>query len=357
MNVETIGVDERGERRNSCAEVGRCWSPATRRCCYGTRRRPGRLLFSLDGDDTPGAVHMLHEGPRASTAPLQEKVVSRHRAWIREVRVATGRVEMQLQGPLHSRNRFSSLWQTESSSGFTLFNFSELAAATGHFSDENRLGHGGFGTVYKGKLGGGAEIAVKRLSSLSRQGLEQFKNEVQLIVKLQHTNLIRLVGYCVHEEEKLLVYEYMPNGSLNCFIFDSCAEVGRCWSPATRRCCYGTRQRPGRLLFSLDGDDTPGAVHMLHEGPRASTAPLQEKVVSRHRAWIREVRVATGRVEMQLQGPLHSRNRFSSLWQTESSSGFTLFNFSELAAATGHFSDENRLGHGGFGTVYKASGW
>ena len=59
-----------------------------RRCCYGTRRRPGRLLFSLDGDDTPGAVHMLHEGPRASTAPLQEKVVSRHRAWIREVRVA-----------------------------------------------------------------------------------------------------------------------------------------------------------------------------------------------------------------------------------------------------------------------------
>ena len=60
---------------------------------------------------------------------------------------------------------------------------------------------------------------------------------------------------------------------------------------------------------------------------------------------------------MQLQGPLHSRNRFSSLWQTESSSGFTLFNFSELAAATGHFSDENRLGHGGFGTVYKASGW
>ncbi|CAL4927101.1 unnamed protein product [Urochloa decumbens] len=139
---------------------------------------------------------------------------------IKTRRKTARQVELQQQGPLHSQNILNTLWQTDNSSGLTLFNFSDLAAATGHFSDENRLGRGGFGAVYKGKLEGGAEIAVKRLSLHSSQGLEQFKNEVELIVKLQHTNLVRLVGCCVHEAEKLVVYEYMPNGSLNSFIFD-----------------------------------------------------------------------------------------------------------------------------------------
>ncbi|CAN6211868.1 unnamed protein product [Urochloa humidicola] len=112
------------------------------------------------------------------------------------------------------------LWRTEeSSSEFTLYDFSELAAATGGFSDGNRLGTGGFGPVYKGKLGD-REVAVKRLASHSGQGLQEFKNEIQLIAKLQHTNLVRLLGCCVQKDEKMLVYEYMPNGSLDFFIFD-----------------------------------------------------------------------------------------------------------------------------------------
>ncbi|GMP75296.1 hypothetical protein CsSME_00032444 [Camellia sinensis var. sinensis] len=102
--------------------------------------------------------------------------------------------------------------------------FMELAtikAATGNFSDRNKLGQGGFGTVYKGILCDGKEIAVKRLSGKSWQGLEEFKNEVILIAKLQHRNLVRLVGCGIEGEEKLLIYEYMPNKSLDLFIFDS----------------------------------------------------------------------------------------------------------------------------------------
>ncbi|XP_058072824.1 cysteine-rich receptor-like protein kinase 10 [Magnolia sinica] len=95
-----------------------------------------------------------------------------------------------------------------------------IQAATNNFSDENKLGQGGFGPVYKGKLSDGKEIAVKRLSRSSGQGLEEFKNEVTLIAKLQHRNLVRLLYCCIERGEKLLIYEYMPNTSLDVFIFD-----------------------------------------------------------------------------------------------------------------------------------------
>ncbi|KAL4597342.1 hypothetical protein ACB092_12G224900 [Castanea dentata] len=101
-----------------------------------------------------------------------------------------------------------------------LFNFTTVATATNKFSPANVIGAGGFGPVYKGRLCNGQDIAVKRLSKNSRQGLEEFKNEVLLIAKLQHKNLVKLLGYCVQGDEKILIYEYMPNKSLDCFIFE-----------------------------------------------------------------------------------------------------------------------------------------
>ncbi|XP_073114135.1 G-type lectin S-receptor-like serine/threonine-protein kinase B120 isoform X2 [Elaeis guineensis] len=101
-----------------------------------------------------------------------------------------------------------------------LINFESIVAATNNFSDSHKLGQGGFGKVYKGKLPRGQEIAVKRLSRNSGQGLVEFKNEVLLIAKLQHRNLVRLLGCCIQGDEKLLIYEYMSNKSLDAFLFD-----------------------------------------------------------------------------------------------------------------------------------------
>ncbi|KAK5831005.1 G-type lectin S-receptor-like serine/threonine-protein kinase CES101 isoform X1 [Gossypium arboreum] len=101
------------------------------------------------------------------------------------------------------------------------FSLETIAHATNNFAATNKLGEGGFGPVYKGKLHSGQQIAVKRLSSSSGQGLKELKNEALLIAKLQHTNLVRLEGCCLEKEEKMLIYEYMPNKSLDFFLFDA----------------------------------------------------------------------------------------------------------------------------------------
>ncbi|XP_041025141.1 G-type lectin S-receptor-like serine/threonine-protein kinase At1g11410 isoform X3 [Juglans microcarpa x Juglans regia] len=118
-------------------------------------------------------------------------------------------------------------------SDLQFFELSKIVAATDNFSVSNKLGEGGFGLVYKGCLYNGKEIAVKRLSKYSGQGIEEFKNEVAIIAKLQHRNLVRILGYCVQGEEKMLIYEYLPNRSLDTFIFDgtkrSLLDWGKCF--------------------------------------------------------------------------------------------------------------------------------
>ncbi|XP_027910052.1 cysteine-rich receptor-like protein kinase 10 isoform X2 [Vigna unguiculata] len=96
-----------------------------------------------------------------------------------------------------------------------------ILQSTDNFSEVSKLGEGGFGPVYKGILPDGRQIAVKRLSKFSGQGSEEFNNEVMFIAKLQHRNLVRLLACCLEENEKILVYEYLPNKSLDFHLFDN----------------------------------------------------------------------------------------------------------------------------------------
>ncbi|CAN1189067.1 G-type lectin S-receptor-like serine/threonine-protein kinase CES101 [Linum perenne] len=111
--------------------------------------------------------------------------------------------------------------QNGSNNDFQFFSFEHIASATSNFHPSNKLGQGGFGPVYKGKLVGGLEVAIKRLAASSKQGVVEFKNEVSLIAKLQHDNLVKLVGCCIDKGEKILVYEYLPNKSLDFSLFAS----------------------------------------------------------------------------------------------------------------------------------------
>ncbi|GAB2259665.1 hypothetical protein Droror1_Dr00010520 [Drosera rotundifolia] len=109
-----------------------------------------------------------------------------------------------------------------------------VKAATGNFSEDNKIGIGGSGDVYKGKLQNGQEIAVKRLSKDSGQGDQQFKNEVLLVAKLQHRNLVLLLGFCSEGVERLLVYEFLPNRSLDYYLFDPDKRANLGWKQRYR---------------------------------------------------------------------------------------------------------------------------
>nr|XP_051215207.1 L-type lectin-domain containing receptor kinase SIT2-like [Lolium perenne] len=107
------------------------------------------------------------------------------------------------------------------------FSYKELFHATKGFSDKNLIGAGGFGSVYRGKLRKPAdmEVAVKRVSHESRQGMKEFVAEIASIGRLRHRNLVPLLGYCRRKGELLLVYDYMPNGSLHKYLYDGSAAA------------------------------------------------------------------------------------------------------------------------------------
>ncbi|KAH9748353.1 Receptor-like serine/threonine-protein kinase SD1-8 [Citrus sinensis] len=151
-----------------------------------------------------------------------------------------------------------------------LFDFETIVRATDNFTDYNKLGQGGFGIVYKGRLLEGQEIAVKRLSRNSGQGIEEFKNEVRLIAKLQHRNLVRLLGCCVEMDEKMLVYEYMENRSLDSVIFDKARSSILNWQRRFNIICGIAR---GLLYLHQDS-----RFRIIHRDLKASNILLDKEM-------------------------------------------------------------------------------
>ncbi|KAK7385632.1 hypothetical protein VNO78_31380 [Psophocarpus tetragonolobus] len=98
--------------------------------------------------------------------------------------------------------------------GIISFDYEEMAVATSNFSDSAQIGQGGYGKVYKGLLPNGTVVAIKRAQEGSLQGKREFLTEIELLSRLHHRNLVSLIGYCDEEGEQMLVYEYMPNGTL-----------------------------------------------------------------------------------------------------------------------------------------------
>ncbi|XP_030949400.1 probable leucine-rich repeat receptor-like protein kinase At5g49770 [Quercus lobata] len=98
--------------------------------------------------------------------------------------------------------------------GARCFSFEELKKYTNKFSEENSIGSGGYGKVYRGTLPTGQPIAIKRAQTESLQGGHEFKTEIELLSRVHHKNLVSLVGFCFDQGEQMLVYEYVPNGTL-----------------------------------------------------------------------------------------------------------------------------------------------
>ncbi|KAI4332446.1 hypothetical protein L6164_017355 [Bauhinia variegata] len=117
-----------------------------------------------------------------------------------------------------------------------MFSLKKIRVATNDFSPANKIGEGGFGPVYKGQLSDGTMVAIKQLSSKSRQGNREFLNEIGMISCLQHPNLVKLYGYCIERDQLLLVYEYVENNSLARVLFDTENQIKLDWPTRFRIC-------------------------------------------------------------------------------------------------------------------------
>ncbi|XP_050149322.1 G-type lectin S-receptor-like serine/threonine-protein kinase At1g61480 isoform X6 [Malus sylvestris] len=185
------------------------------------------------------------------------------------IKVTTMRSELN-DMTKNSRDTIEELIRKHDPSELKIYDLDSILIATSNFSINNKLGGGGFGPVYKGKLQEGKEIAVKRLSSSSGQGIEEFKNEVMLISKLQHKNLVRIMGCCIKDDEKLLIYEFMPNRSLDTLLFDPMRRGVLDWAKR-----FNIIQGVARGLLYLHHDS---CLKVIHRDLKVSNILLDENM-------------------------------------------------------------------------------
>ncbi|KAL4555112.1 hypothetical protein LXL04_037723 [Taraxacum kok-saghyz] len=150
-----------------------------------------------------------------------------------------------------------------------LYTYKDLQIASQDFKPENKIGQGGFGSVYKGQLKDGKLVAIKVLSIESRQGLREFLTEITVISDIQHENLVKLHGYCVEKNHRILVYGYLKNGSLDqTLLVGGDCSIKFTWE-IRRKICTGV----AKGLAYLHEEVHP---HIIHRDIKASNILLDE---------------------------------------------------------------------------------
>lgn len=153
-----------------------------------------------------------------------------------------------------------------------LFSYAELRSATDNFNRSNKVGRGGFGTVYKGTIRNGREVAVKVLSAESRQGIREFLTEIDVITNVKHPNLVELIGCCVEGSNRILVYEYLKNSSLDRALLGSNSEPADFTWSIRSTICLGVAQGLAYLHEEI-------ASPIVHRDIKASNILLDKNYV------------------------------------------------------------------------------
>lgn len=137
------------------------------------------------------------------------------------------------------------------------FTYNSLRSATGDFHPSNRIGGGGFGVVYRGVLRDGTQVAIKTLSAESKQGTREFLTEIDMISNIRHPNLVELIGCCVDDNHRILIYEYLENNSLAKVLLSSKSKYVLLTWPQRAAICLGTASG----LAFLHDEAEPNIVH------------------------------------------------------------------------------------------------